>query len=232
MKAIILMVSMLVSTIGSAQINSLDAITSATNRGDSIKAMESNFWYVIQHRRSGRKFKPDSIPDRDIIKIIDAARMAPTSGNQQPWKFLIIKDKNKISLMQNACINRLLGDYEKNKSYKGTKEQYIQEVKKRYEDYFSAPVYIVILTDNNSKYPGYNHWDGPLGAGYLMLAARALGYGTVFITDAISEEITKVVLNIPDNYTRVCITPLGIPYEWPEAHDKKNLEDFIVREKF
>ena len=90
----------------------------------------------------------------------------------------------------------------------------------------------MILTDNNSKYPDYNHWDGPLGAGYLMLAARALGYGTVFITDAISVEVTKDVLKIPDSYTRVCITPLGIPYEWPETPDKKSLEEFIVREQF
>ena len=224
---------MLTSTTVSAQMNSIDAITSAKTREDSIKVKESNFWYVIHHRRSVRKFKPDSIPDKDIITIIDAARMAPTSGNQQPWKFLVIKDRNKINLMQSACINRLLNEYENIKLYyKGTKEQYTQEVTKRYEDCFSAPVYIVILTDNNSKYPDYNHWDGPLGAGYLMLAARALGYGTVFITDAISVEVTKDVLKIPDSYTRVCITPLGIPYEWPETPDKKSLEEFIVREQF
>jgi nitroreductase len=97
--------------------------------------------------------------------------------------------------------------------------------------YFSAPVFIVVLTDNNSKYPDYNHWDGPLAAGYLMLAARALGYGTVFITDAIPENVTKAVLQIPDNYTRVCITPLGVPSEWPATPLKKDLNELISFDK-
>jgi hypothetical protein len=39
-------------------------------------------------------------------------------------------------------------------------------------------------------------------------------------------------LKIPDNYTRVCITPLGIPYEWPQTPPKKNLEGFIIWESF
>ena len=64
------------------------------------------------------------------------------------------------------------------------------------------------------------------------LAARALGYGTVFITDAISDKITREVFEIPDTYTRVCITPLGIPFEWPKTPPKKELEEFIIREKF
>jgi nitroreductase len=64
-----------------------------------------------------------------------------------------------------------------------------------------------------------------------MLAARALGYGTVFITDAIPESVTNEVLQIPDHYTRVCITPLGIPVKWPATPEKKKLE-FIIKEKF
>jgi nitroreductase len=69
-----------------------------------------------------------------------------------------------------------------------------------------------------------------MAAGYLMLAARALGYGTVFITDSVPDEITKKVLNIPDRYTRVCFTPLGVPIEWPPASKKKPLEDLVAYE--
>ena len=87
-----------------------------------------------------------------------------------------------------------------------------------------------MLTDNNSQYPGYNHWDGPMAAGFLMLAARALGYGTVFITDAIPNNVTRDVLHIPDGYTRVCITPLGVPVDWPDSPPKKKLEEFIAWE--
>jgi nitroreductase len=233
MKTIILGISMFLSITLAAQKNSVDPRIKATTHIESNSSSESNIWYVIQNRRSVREFKSDSIPEKDIMRIIDAARMAPTSGNQQPWKFLIIRDKNKISQMKEACIKRALDSFDKNTNNNETKEQFTEKISKRLSaGYFSAPVFIVVLTDNNSTYPDYNHWDGPLAAGYLMLAARALGYGTVFITDAIPESVTKEVLQIPDNYTRVCITPLGMPVKWPATPEKKKLEEFIIKEKF
>jgi nitroreductase len=192
----------------------------------------NDFWSVVRSRRSVRKFKPDPVPEKDVLAILDAARMAPTSGNQQPWKFMVIRDRNKINQMKEACIRKAMEYYNEKNEQKETKEEFAARVSKVFEDYCSAPVYIIILTDNKSMYPDYNHWDGPLAAGYLMLAARALGYGTVFITDAIPDEITKEVFEIPDSYTRVCITPLGIPWEWPKTPQKKELEEFIIREKF
>jgi nitroreductase len=110
------------------------------------------------------------------------------------------------------------------------KKQREAGVRTSFDGYFSAPAYIVVLTDNQSAYPDYNRWDGPMAAGYLMLAARALGYGTVFITDSVPDEISKKVLNIPDRYTRVCFTPLGVPVEWPPSPKKKPLEDFVAYE--
>ena len=196
-----------------------------------IGKAEPNIWDVFQKRRSVRKFRPDAIPETHITQIIDAARMAPTSGNQQPWKFLIIQDKKVINQMMEACINQSLSRFDPNNTSE-TKEQFAEKIRKNYSTgYFSAPVFILILTDNFSKYPDYNHWDGPLAAGYLMLAARALGYGTVFITDAIPESVTKEVLQIPEKYTRVCITPLGTPVEWPVTPAKKSLNDFISFDK-
>lgn len=190
-----------------------------------------DIWDVFQNRRSVRKFRPDSIPEIDIIQILNAARMAPTSGNQQPWKFLVIRDRKVIEKMMEACINEALVRFDPNNKNE-SKEQFTEKVRKNYSSgYFSAPVFIIILTDNTSMYPDYNHWDGPLAAGYLMLAARALGYGTVFITDAISENVTTSVLQIPPKYTRVCITPLGIPVEWPATPPKKDLKEFISFDK-
>ena len=188
---------------------------------------ESDFWKVVQNRRSVRNYRPDSIPEIDILKIIDAARMAPTSGNQQPWKFLVVRDRNTINRMKEACIQKSLDRLDKDQ-----RQQNEGKIRNRLGNYFSAPVYIVVLTDNNSMYPDYNHWDGPLAAGYLMLAARALGYGTVFITDAIPESVTKEVLRIPDVYTRICITPIGIPVEWPATPEKKELDELIIHERF
>ena len=83
-----------------------------------------------------------------------------------------------------------------------------------------------------SKWPRYNKHDGPLAAGTLMLAARTLGYGTVYFTDSILDGVTRDVLKIPERYERICITPVGVPEEWPETPEKKALDDFIVRDSF
>ena len=198
---------------------------------EAVSKPMPDIWDVFQNRRSVRKFRPDQIPEKDIMQIINAARMAPTSGNQQPWKFLVIRDKKQINQMMESCISMAMSRYDSNGN-KETKEQYAARVRKGYSaGYFSAPVFIVILTDNESTYPDYNHWDGPLAAGYLMLAARAMGYGTVFITDAIPDSVTTEVLQIPGKYTRVCITPLGIPVEWPATPGKKDLKEFVAFDK-
>jgi nitroreductase len=208
----------------------LNCLAVSATAAENPTAPDGNIWDIFRKRRSVRKFKPDAIPETDIAKILDAARTAPTSGNQQPWKFLVIRDRDKINRMKEACVQGAVERFDSRRDKTTSREQYESSVRDRLGNYFSAPVYIVVLTDNNSPYPAYNHWDGPLAAGYLMLAARALGYGTVFITDAVPDSVTRTVLHIPDNYTRVCITPVGIPVEWPESPPKKKLEGFIAYE--
>ena len=198
---------------------------------ESTATPPMDIWDAFKNRRSVRRFKPDPVPEADLRRILDAARLAPTSGNQQPWKFLVVRDPAKIAALKKACVERWLGQTDPNKPpSEAEKKQRETQIRNAFDGYFSAPAYIVVLTDNQSSYPDYNHWDGPMAAGYLMLAARALGYGTVFITDSVPDEISRKVLNIPDRYTRVCFTPLGVPVEWPAASKKKPLEDFIAYE--
>ena len=199
----------------------------------SISGKLDSFWDVIKNRRSVRKFKSDKVPYKDLEKIVDAARMAPTAGNQQPWKFLIIQDKNQIEKLKNEALASTETYLKGNRKLEGEElKKNLQEAEIRLTSgYLSAPAYIVVLTDQNCKYPTYTSHDGALAAGYLMLAARAIGYGTVYITDAIPESVTQKAFNIPENYKRVCITPVGVPVEWP-TKEKKELESFIVKESF
>ena len=192
----------------------------------STDSQAPDFFEVVRSRRSVRKFKRDPVPEEHLRQILDAARLAPTSGNQQPWKFLVVRDRVLLDRLKDVCIEQSLAA-RRARLGEVTAEQ-TAAVTQSYEDYLSAPVYVVVLTDNESRYPTYNHWDGPLAAGYLMLAARALGYGTVFITDSIPDQITRQIFEIPDRYTRVCITPIGVPDSWPDSPTKKNLDEFIM----
>lgn len=182
---------------------------------------------VFNTRRSVRKYKSTPVPPEHIEQILQAAAMAPTAGNQQPWKFLVLNEPEVIQKLHTACIERA-ENYHKGQDY--TEEEFKEKMEgtnKYYGDIFAAPVFIIVLTDGESDHPGYNKWDGPLAAGYLLLAARALGYASVHFTDSIPKEVTKEVLEIPDRYTRVCITPIGIPQKWPEPPPKKELNELV-----
>ena len=86
---------------------------------------------------------------------------------------------------------------------------------------FSAPVYVAILVDSEARYPDYVLYDGTLAAENLVIAARALGYGTGFFTTFFPEKQMKIFFGIPDRYRLICFTPIGKPAEWPERPRKR-----------
>jgi nitroreductase len=197
------------------------------------KLATDSFWEVIRRRRSVRKFRPDPVPEEHLLKIVDAARMAPCAGNEQAWKFIIVRDKKLIEEVKSECVSMIEAGLRQRGNLSG--DELKAEVQRRAESLaagrLSAPAYIVVLADGERRYPDYNRHDGPLAAGYLLLAARALGYGTVYMTDSIPAEVIKKVLKIPNRYIQVCVTPVGSPVEWP-TQGKKPLDGFIVRESF
>ncbi|MBW1983509.1 MAG: nitroreductase family protein, partial [Deltaproteobacteria bacterium] len=60
---------------------------------------------LVFERRSVRNFKPDPVPDSMIRRVLEAGRFAPSSGNCQPWKFVVITDKALIEEMNTSCKN-------------------------------------------------------------------------------------------------------------------------------
>jgi nitroreductase len=204
--------------------------TGATN-AFSAPNNELGLLDLFAKRQSVRRYKSDPVPEEHLRLILDAARRPPTSGNQQPWKFLVVRNPATIERLRTRCLQLSEASWPQDLP-SAERAARIEARTKRLAGYFSAPVYIVALTDSQSMYPSYNHHDGPLAAGYLCLAARALGYGTVYVTDAIPEQATREVLAIPERYERVCITPLGIPDGWPDPMPKKKLEEFVVYESF
>ncbi|MGA2182246.1 MAG: nitroreductase family protein [Bryobacteraceae bacterium] len=210
------------------QVAGSSLLLSAAAPAATAPAPESEFLALFAKRQSVRRYKPDPVPDEHLRLILDAARRAPTSGNQQPWKFLVVKDRARIERLRTRCLD--LAESHLGNLSPDDRAKRRETMEKALAGYFSAPVYVVVLTDSKSTYPTYNHWDGPLAAGYLMLAARALGYGTVFITDSIPEVATKEAFEIPERYQRVCITPIGVPDGWPEPKPKKKLEELVAWE--
>lgn len=185
---------------------------------------------TVKGRRTVRKFKPDPVSKAHILKILDAARYAPTAQNKQPWKFLVIQDRKKLDSLKEKAIEWFIEAYGKDKPEK-ERGTFRKAVTQMAEGALSAPVYVVVLVNKKEAIPEYVLHDGVLAAGYLMLAAKSLGYGTGFFTRLFPEKEVKEFFNIPDEYTVICVTPVGVPDGEPECR-KKDLEEFVVFETF
>ena len=61
---------------------------------------------ALKTRRSVRRFKPDMIPENDLMEILNAGRLAPTAGNFQPWEFIVVKERETIAALREATYDR------------------------------------------------------------------------------------------------------------------------------
>ncbi|MGD2245779.1 MAG: nitroreductase family protein [Candidatus Aminicenantes bacterium] len=207
--------------------------TSGEEPGIEYSPEQTYLMNTIKNRRTVRKFKSTPVPEEHILKILDAAHYAPTAGNQQPWKFLVVQNREKLDRLQEEARLWYLEKYrQKQKPSDEELEKTRSALKDVLSNVLSAPVYIAVLVDSQSTYKNYALYDGILAAGYMMIAARALGYGTGFFTTFFPEGPMKKFFNIPDRYKLICFSPVGIPHEWPERPAKKKLEDLIVFESF
>ena len=194
---------------------------------------QTQIFSVIRNRRTVRKFKSNPVPREHIMKILEAAHFAPTAGNQQPWRFLVIQDRNKLDRLKEAASSWYLEKYQQKK--KSSEEEFVRiksVIKKTMENALSAPVYVAVLVDSKAEYPDYIFYDGTLAAGYLMIAARALGYGTGFYTTFFPEDEIRDFFSIPERYRLICFTPIGVPDSWPEMPGKKKTEELVIFESF
>jgi nitroreductase len=184
------------------------------------------FFDVVKQRVSVRKYRPDPVPQEHLDMILDAARLAPNSGNQQACRYLVVRDREKLEALKEDSVRNRMRWLEE-EGYEVPEEA---ELRQRYEDVFSAPVYVLVLVDTTVRYEGYTDMDGSLAAGYIMLAARALGYGTVFYSGSVTEELCRKHFGIPEKYKRVCMIPIGVPVEWPERRKRLPLKKLVFYE--
>ena len=62
-----------------------------------------NFGELILKRQSDRKYLPAPVAREDVMKCLEAARLSPSACNAQPWKFVVVDDKEKLAEMADAA---------------------------------------------------------------------------------------------------------------------------------
>ena len=145
-------------------------------------------------RRSIRKYKNIQIEKEKIEKLLHAAMQAPSAGNQQPWEFLILENKETLGKLSKIS-------------------PYATMLKE-------APLAIIVLSNTEKmRFPEY--WQQDLGAATqnILLEAVELGLGSVWLGVAPlkeREDFIKEMFNLPNEVTPFNIIVLGYPSEGQE----------------
>jgi len=167
-----------------------------------------NVFDAIKTRRSVRKYKPEPVPDEHLKQILDAARLAPSAGNRQPWRFVVVRDPK---------LRRKLGVIARNQTWVG-----------------DAGVIIAALAMDPKNPEVYERWaerDVMTAVEHMVLTAWELGYGTCWI-GAFYENQVKELLEIPGEMRVIVFLPIGVPDQKPEPRGRKAFDELFYGDKY
>ena len=171
---------------------------------------------AIKKRRSIRKYKPEPVPEWKLWNILEAARLAPSAGNRQPWRFIVVKNKETRNKLAEAADDQM----------------FVGE----------APVVIAVFGDPDDSPGGYQRdpmvsykQDPMIAVEHMCLVATELGLGTCWAGPASPNyDVAKIkeILNVPERMYMICLLTIGFPAEAPPQRDRKSWVDIIFKEKY
>lgn len=162
---------------------------------------------AIKSVKSVSKYRPDPVPEQKVQTILNAARLALSAENLQPWKFIVVSDEDRKRKLAGMCTNS-----------------------KHLPD---APLVVVAcarLDEAVAMVGGYmNSYPLDLGMAlaHLTVAAASEGLGTSWVF-AFNEEKVKSLLGIPADARVVGLTPLGIPEAFEPPAGRKHLSEILA----
>lgn len=158
----------------------------------------------IFKRRSIRKYKDMEVEEEKIEKLLKAAAAAPSAGNEQPWHFVVIKDRDTLNHLAEV-------------------HPYAKMLK-------DAPLAVAVCGDlNKQRHEGFWVQDCAAATQNILLEAVSLDLGAVWIGAYPNEERERVVsevLDVPENIRTVSLISIGYPAEKKGKTDR--LSDEIV----
>ena len=167
------------------------------------------FSELIEKRYSVRAYKPDPVEDDALHQVLEAARLAPTAANRQPFQLVVIPTAGREA-----------------------------ELKRIYNrDWFvQAPLVICICGIPAQGWirrdgKNYTDVDVAIAMDHLILTAASLGLGTCWIA-AFDPTAAREVLGLPDGVEPIAFTPLGYPADQPRPKKRKALSELVRYERW
>ena len=167
------------------------------------------FFYLIEARYSVRAYKQDPVEDKKLAQILEAARMAPTACNLQPFQFIVINTKGKES-----------------------------DLKRIYsQSWFTQPPLVICACSFPSQSwrrgdgKNYCDIDVTIAMDHLILAAANIGLGTCWI-GAFDRDAACEILRLPEGVEPVAFTPVGYPADQPGYKSRKPVKEIVRYEQW
>ena len=180
----------------------------------------------IYSRRSVRNYKPIDVPDDTVRELIKAGTYAPSAVNRQPWRFVVIKNKETITRLSERAKKLWLDGLDKVGESSDPQVQRLANVMQRpeFNVFYGAQVLILIFgASRASSHQGASEAefenimliDGCAAAAEnMMLAARSLGIGSCWIGFGMpldSDQEIRQELNVPDGCRLMAPLIFGYP---------------------
>lgn len=167
---------------------------------------------AIRMRHSVRSYLDKEIPKDLLIRILEAARLAPSAANIQPWYFVVVMDrKKKRRIAESGAFGRFVAD---------------------------APVVIVGCGDRKAS-PRWHVVDVSIAMEHMVLEATELGLGTCWV-GSFNENVVKEVLKLPERFSVIALLALGYPREGMDLmarfvhliHKRKKLQEIAGLDEY
>lgn len=169
-----------------------------------------NFDQLIRSRFSVRSYTKQHVGNETVIEILEAARMAPSAVNFQPWHFVVVNEEASLAALHQVY----------------------------HREWFrEAPVCIVVCADHRQSWKrrsdgkDFADVDAAIAIDHLILKATELGLGTCWICN-FDAALARQVLNLPDHVEPIAIIPVGYTEAEPPAKKRKELSEMIHWQKF
>ena len=178
------------------------------------------FQELLKNRRSIRDFLEKEVSLGTVTDIIRESCLAPSSGNGQPWQFIIVSRKDMMKRLSDESKRSLLSDIAQNPDSPAKKYEDILR-NEEFNVFYNAPCLVYVIGPQDYRLLDV---DCSLFACYLMLAAAARGLGTCWIglgTNVRNTE-TRREIGIPENCRIVAPIIIGYPKSIPEPSVRNN----------
>lgn len=167
------------------------------------------FSELIRNRYSVRAYKPDPVEDEKLQYVLEAARLAPTAANRQPFQLIVVHTAGR-----EEELGRIYGA-----------PWFVQ-----------APLVVCICGVPGQGWvradgKNYTDVDVAIVMDHLILAATDVGLGTCWI-GAFDPRAARQVLGLPDDVEPIAFTPLGYPADQPKPKKRKELSALVRYERW